>query len=410
MDSSLLAIVQCIHRTQSITRRALCEQTGLSAGRVTTLVGELVSRGLVREILTQEGGPGRPAARLMLNPELGRVVGLDIGGQHSRAVLTDLGGQVLAQLVQPTQAVPDPSVILHDLAHLVESVCQSAGVSVSVLGGLGVGVRGIVDTRRGLVLGWPSAPGWWPGWIGLDVPAGLSQQLGIGPVVLDDAVRAMALCAHRFGPARNHANFLYVFLGSGIGAGVFVDGRPYFGSQGIAGELGHVPLSEDGPWCSCGNRGCLEVMASTSAVLRRVRERLAEPQLMSALREAFAQDQLTLDALIDAAHAGDKLAFQVLDETGSYVGKVIALALNLLGPDLVVLGGPLAQAGNILLEAVQRQVRLHALQHISRHLSIACDDQGELAGARGAALLAIERLLSSPEHLERLLGVATTVR
>ena len=409
MESYMIAVLQHIHRAQRVTRRALCEQTGLSLGRVNALVSQLLRRGLLREAGVQEGVPGRPAALLSLNSDAGRVVGLDIGGHQSRAVLSDLSGRILTTLVRPTEAVPDPTVILDNLARLVEAVCQRAGIQAATLSALGVGVRAIVNTQTGVVQGWPSAPAWSPGWTGLDVPASLGHRLGVSPVVLDDAVRAMAMTAHRFGPARSYRNFLYVFLGTAIGAGVFVDGRPYLGSQGIAGELGHISISEDGPWCSCGNRGCLEVMASTSAVMRRVRERLTESQLMSALREPYARDELTLAALIEAACAGDKLAFQILDETGSYVGKVIALALNLLGPELVVLGGPLAQDGGIILAAVQRQVRLFALQHISRHLTIVCDDQGELAGARGAALLAIERLLSSPEHLARLLSMVQAV-
>jgi predicted NBD/HSP70 family sugar kinase len=239
------------------------------------------------------------------------------------------------------------------------------------------------------------------------VPAELGSRLGGGLIVVDDSVRAMGIAAQRCGPAQGSANFLYVFLGSGIGSGVFVDGRPYRGCSGVAGELGHVTIDDDGPWCSCGSRGCLEALASTSAVLRRVQERLAESRLMSTLRGPYEKGGLTLAALIEAARAGDKLAFQILDETGTYVGKVLAIALNLLGPELVVLGGPLAQDGGIILEAVQRQVRLRALQHISSQTRIICDDQGELAGARGAALLALDALFSSPERLMRLRPVGS---
>jgi predicted NBD/HSP70 family sugar kinase len=117
--------------------------------------------------------------------------------------------------------------------------------------------------------------------------------------------------------------------------------------------------------------------------------------MVSALREPFERDQLTLDVLIRAAGAGDKIAFQILDQAGSYVGRVIAIALNLLGPRLVVLGGPLTQQDGVILEAVRRQVRLRALQQIAGQTQIVADDQGDLAGARGAALLALDRLLDA---------------
>ncbi len=343
---------------------------------------------------------------LSVNPNAGRVVGLDIGGQHSRAVLSDLAGGVIASLIHPTQAVPDREVILSNIVRLIKAICQEGGVSPKEIAAFGVGVRGIVDPRTGIVLGWPNTPSWAAAWAGVDLPAELRARLGVDLIVVDDSVRAMGLVAQRFGSARDSRNFLYVFLGSGIGSGVFVDGKPYRGGSGLAGELGHVTIADDGPWCSCGSRGCLETLASTWAVLRRVQERLAEPQLMSTLRAPYERGELTLAALIEAARAGDKLAFQILDETGTYVGKVLAIALNLLGPELVVLGGPLSQDGGIILEAVQRQVRLHALQHISSQTRIVCDDQGEMAGARGAALLALDALFASFEHLIRLANAA----
>ncbi|MCS7221985.1 MAG: ROK family protein [Anaerolineae bacterium] len=402
MKPLAISILYQIHQSQPVTRRMLGEQTGLSASRVNTLVSYLIDRRLIREEVRQDGTRGRPAVSLSINPNAGRVLGLDIGGQYSRAVLSDLAGGVIASLIYPTQAVPDREVILSNIIRVVEAICQEGGVSPKEIAALGVGVRGIVDSRTGIVLDWPNTPSWAAAWAGLDLSTVLRTRLGVDLIVVDDSVRAMGLAAQRFGSARGSKNFLYVFLGTGIGSGVFVDGKPYRGGSGLAGELGHVTIADDGPWCSCGSRGCLETLASTRAVLRRVQERLAEPQLISSLRASYERKELTLDALIEAARAGDKLAFQILDETGTYIGKVLAIALNLLGPELVVLGGPLAQDGGIILEAVQRQVRLHALQHISSQTRIIYDDQGELVGAHGAALLALDALFTSPEHLGKL--------
>jgi predicted NBD/HSP70 family sugar kinase len=246
-------------------------------------------------------------------------------------------------------------------------------------------------------------PAWVDGWKGLDLPGELNRRLDVELVWVDDTARAVAMAAQRFGAAQGKTDFLYLFLGNGIGSGIFVNGRLYTGSRGIAGEVGHITVDEQGPWCSCGNRGCLEVMASTSAVLRRAGERLAGTSLMSTLRQPYERNALTLAALIEAARARDKLAFQILDETGTYVGGVLATALNVLGLELVVLGGPLAQGDEIILDAVRRQVNLRALQHISKHVHIVCDDQGELAGAHGAALLALDGFFGSERHLLRLL-------
>ncbi len=410
MEPSVLSILYNIHQSQPVTRRMLSEQTGLGAGRINALVSHLLDRQLIREEVRQDGTRGRPALSLSINPDAGRVLGLDIGGQHSRAVLSDLAGGVITSLIHPTQAIPDREVILSNIVRLIEAICQEGDILPKEVVAFGIGVRGIVDSRTGIVLGWPNTPSWTAAWAGLDLPTELRARLGVDLIVVDDSVRAMGLVAQRFGPARNSRNFLYVFLGTGIGSGVFVDGKPYRGGSGLAGELGHVTIADDGPWCSCGSRGCLETLASTWAVLRRVQERLAESRLASMLRDPYEKGELTLAALIEAARAGDKLAFQILDETGAYVGKVLAIALNLLGPELVVLGGPLAQDGGIILEAVQRQVRLHALQHISSQTRIVCDDQGELAGAHGAALLALDTLFASSEHLSKLINAAIPSR
>ncbi len=404
METTALDILRSIYESQPVTRRVLCEQVGLSAGRVSSLVARLIARGIVCEQVYQNGTPGRPAAALSVSPDAGRVVGVDIGGRHSRAVLVDLGGRVRASITRCTRVVSDRAAIMDDIAGLVQAICAEGGKRAEGLLALGVGIQGIVDTRTGVVLGWPNTPAWAAAWTDLDLPRELAARLGGGLLVVDDSVRAMGVTASRFGPARKSEYFLYAFLGAGIGSGLFVDGRPYRGSSGLAGEIGHVTVEEGGLLCSCGNRGCLEMLASTAAVLRRVEERLAEARVVSTLRDAQERGDLTLDALIEAARGGDKLAFQILDETGTYVGRVIAIALNLLGPDLVVLGGPLAQDGGIILEAVQRQVRLRALEHISRQTRIVYDDQGELAGARGAALLALDAFFRSEKHLSVLLA------
>jgi len=210
----------------------------------------------------------------------------------------------------------------------------------------------------------------------------------------------MGLNAHRFGPAREKKSFLYLNVGSGIGAVLFVDGRAYCGATGVSGELGHVTVDAQGSWCSCGNRGCLETVAAVPAVLRRVRERLAESHIDSTLRAPLESGMLTVGVLIEAAATGDKIAYQILDETGGYIGSVLAIALNLLGPDLVIFAGPFAAPHSIVVEAMRRQVRLRALKHISKQTSIVCDDQSELGAARGAALLALDSLITSDAYAD----------
>jgi predicted NBD/HSP70 family sugar kinase len=405
----VISLLRQIYVLQPTTRRALAEHMGLRPARANMLISQLLGLELAIEETAHRGTAGRPAACLSIHPDAGRLVGLDIGGTRSRAVVTDMAGRVLSSQVRATEAVADREVILGSIARLVDTVCRMSGTRAPDVVTLGVAVRGIVDTQTGVVHDWPSVPAWTDAWRGLDVPRELGERLGIEPIFVDDTVRAMGFLAHRFGLARGSSNFLYVHLGTGVGSGVFVGGVAYSGNQGMAGELGHVTIDADGPWCSCGNRGCLEVMASTPAVLRRVRDRLAESHLVSVLRDPYERGDLTLDALIEAARSGDKLAYHILDETGVYVGRVLAIALNLLSPELVLLAGPLAHDGGIILDAVQRQVRLHALQHIWKQARILCDVPDDLLGARGAALVALNRLFNSRDDLMRFVAARNPV-
>ena len=402
MGSALLAVLRAIHQSPSTRRREIVERVGLGAPRVSALVSTLLAQGLLIEELDQGGAPGRPAGALRINAGAGRVIGLDVGGHTSRVVVADLAGEVLASLRRPTRAVPDGDVILGDLEALAREACAAAKIAPEQLWAMGLGLRGIVDSATGKVLGWPNTPIWSSAWSRLDLAGELRKRLDLEVIVIEDSVRAMAVNAHRSRSARGQANFLYVFLGSGIGASLFVDGRLYRGAIGLAGELGHVTVAEDGPWCSCGNRGCLEVMANTTAVLQRVERRLRESYVASELNASLERGELTLDALLAAGAAGDKIAYQILDETGNYVGRVLAVALNLFGPELVVIGGPFVRGDGILLEAMQRQVRLRALQYLSGRVRIMADDEGEYAGARGAALLALDALFDSGLPLERI--------
>ena len=403
MEPPTFSVLHSIYQSQPITRRTLCKETGLSLGSVNALVSRLLAHDLIFEEVHQHGTPGRPAASLSVNPDMAPVVGLDIGGESSRAILADTSGHVLASVVQPTRIVCDRTVILENIVRLVEMVCREGDAQAPNLAALGVGLRGIVDVHGGRALGWPNTPAWAEAWTDLDVTTEVSRRLGTGLVVLEDSVRAMGVAAHRRGVGQQDDNLLYVFLGKGIGSALLVDGQPYRGSTGLAGELGHISVVEDGEWCSCGNRGCLEVMASTTAVLQQVRQRLSESPMDSALRWPFEDNGLTLPALLEAARAGDKIAYQILDETGAFVGKVTAIALNMLGPGLVVLGGPLTEDGGIILGAVKRQARLHALRQISSRVQIVYDEYDEFAGAQGMVFLTLDALFASPAHVEGLL-------
>jgi glucokinase len=239
-----------------------------------------------------------------------------------------------------------------------------------------------------------------PGWQDLTLAADLATLLEM-PAVVDDSARAQAVAEQRIGKARGLQDFLYVNVGVGIGAALFMDGRPYRGPGGFGGELGHITVDEHGPRCGCGNLGCAEAMVGARAIVRRATEWLEShsfPSLLAPTRPgcgAIQAPELTVEMLADAAAKGDPLAFRVLNEAGEHLGVAVAAAINLLGSPLVVLGGGVVQSGEPFVGAVRRTVLLRALPPLARQVQIEASQLDSIAGAQGMAMSTIEVYLRS---------------
>jgi glucokinase len=260
----------------------------------------------------------------------------------------------------------------------------------------GLAISGLVDSGRGICLSCANIPGWQD----LPLAADLSALLGL-PTIVDDSARAQAVAEQRLGKARGLQDFLYVNVGVGIGAALFMDGRPYRGPGGFGGELGHITVDEHGPRCGCGNLGCAEAMVGARAIVRRATEWLESHTFPSLLAPgsrgsgAVGAPELTVELLADAAARGDSLAFRVLNEAGEHLGLAVAAAINLLGSPLVVLGGGVARSGDPFVSAVRRTVLLRALPPMAQQVRIEVSALDGIAGAQGVAMSAIESYLRS---------------
>jgi predicted NBD/HSP70 family sugar kinase len=208
----------------------------------------------------------------------------------------------------------------------------------------------------------------------MDVAGELRSRLGV-PVHLDNDANLGALAEVTLGAGQSARTAVYVQLSSGIGAGLIVDGRPYRGATGTAGEIGHVVVDEGGALCRCGNRGCLETVAATGA-------------LVDLLRRSHG-DNLTVEAMIEAARAGDAGCRRVIDDAGRALGQVVATLLNVLNPEMVIVGGDLAAAGDLLLDGIRESVARAALPETSRGAQLVAGVLGERAQVLGALALVV---------------------
>ncbi len=345
------AILLNLLRTHSPQSRAdLAVATGLNKTTVSSLVTDLISAGLAREIGQATSDGGRPAVLLELNPNAGYIIGAELGVWFIKIALTDFRATVLWRqevLLRPGQT---PDSALDQLIDLVREAVEIAEQSGHKIFGFGLGLHGLVDVRSGVLLFGPNF-----GWRDVPIRRRLEEAFPF-PIFVDNDAKASAIGEHYFGVARQVDNFVYIIANIGLGVGIWLGGQIYRGATGIAGEVGHTTIIPDGLLCRCGNRGCWETLVSQQAVVDRLQAAVAAggPTCLPVSDGKLVD--VSMSMIVEAANAGDALVLRALDETGSYLGIGIANLINTFNPSLVVFGGALSQAADFLLPAIRRVV------------------------------------------------------
>jgi len=390
-QASGVALFELLRKRPVTTRTELVRLSGLSKATVSEAISALMAQGFLHEAGKRQPGRGRSQVVLEFAPRTRLVLGAQFTEHGCHAVLADMRAGPVAYAERPLTG-SDPAQFVDDLVACVDELRLHANAPII---GLGVGVPGLVDTTgREVVVSVPHS------WQHVPICDLLEERLGL-PVVATNRAKAAALGEYWQGtyvgpdaaPA-SRDNLAYIFVGSGIVAGFVIGGALYLGSGGAAGELGHVTVLPDGPVCGCGNRGCLHMLASESAILRTVRTRLrAQPG--AALRGSLPMHSLgmiSLPLLIDASNQGDDLVLETVREAASWLGIAIANVVNLMNPSLVVIGGPVAEFGAPFIEQVRTEVRQRALWDALHGVAIVPSALGDNAGTVGAAALYLDHM------------------
>jgi predicted NBD/HSP70 family sugar kinase len=383
-----LRIVDFLRINGTASRAELARRTGLSRSTVSTLVSDLQRRGIVVEQPGQfagEGQPGRPAALLQLDPAAGAAIGVDFDHDRVRVAVSDLSRIVLAEASTRFDVDHDAVGALDLAADLVEQLLDDVDIGRDRVLGTGMALAGPIDHERGALHNSTVLPGW----AEVDAGAELGRRVGT-TVYVDNDANLGALAEVTLGAGRRARFAAYVQVGSGVGAGIVVDGSPYRGARGTAGEIGHVVVDPQGPLCRCGNRGCLETVASTGA--------------LQALVSASRGHELTVQEMIAEALNGDAGCRRAITDAGRVVGSVVAGLVNLFSPEMVVVGGDLGEAGELLLEPLREAVMRDALPEAAAGLEIVAGELGERANLLGA--LALVLMQSEHEVAARVAGGA----
>jgi predicted NBD/HSP70 family sugar kinase len=375
-----------IRQRQRTSHTEIVNATGLSKATVSSIIAEMVAAGLVREVGSESVSVGRPRVLLQLVPDAYLLLGAELADDVCRVILTDLYTRPLVKVTRPVG-----DLAFAPMVRLFEECVReaTAGVDWARILGLGVAVPAQVHPPSGRVIFSVHLVGW------RDVPLGpeLAGRFG-WPTAIVGRGHAAAWGEAGCGAGRGAANLLYVRVGGGIGAGLVLNRQLYLGSNFLAADIGHFIVQAEGEVCGCGNRGCLETVASTRAFLRLVRRRLREM--------AGEPEQLTLEQAIAAAQRGDPLMLQALNEVGRWLGQALASTVNLLNLDMIIVGGPLAQAGEMLLQPLCEELTQRSLPVHLNHMKVVLSELREDAPAIGAASLILNELTAPADLLTPL--------
>jgi predicted NBD/HSP70 family sugar kinase len=385
-ELDLAGFVELIYSEGEISRTGLAEKTGLAPSYISTIVRHLQEGNLLLEGSRVPSGRGRRRVKLHLNPDLAHLVGVEMGRMNSRIIVSDFLGRILSFKKFPSEVSRGQDPVLSSLHQEIRE-CLNRDEKIRAIG---VSHSGVIDRRSGTVIFWPKVERW------RDVPLEkMVREEHRMATVVEDSARTAAIGEQRFGCGRGKRNFVYVDAGVGIGAAIFVDGQLYFGGNGLAGELGHTTIDEDGELCSCGNRGCLEVYASGAAVVARVRDGLKQgvASSLSDLRNSdFAG--LSLEQIARAAASEDRLCASMLEEAGTHLGTALASMVNLLNPERIILGGALPRVTRaLLIDPLMRALKSRAFHGSVSQLDVVVSELGEEAAAVGACLLAATKII-----------------
>lgn len=390
---SEVGILRLIHEKNKISRIDLAKRTGSSAASITAIAHRLIDKRLIVESGQGSTHFGRKPVLLSVRNDAGYIVGVDLGSFFIRVVVADINGNIVYKLQTETELAQGRERVLAKTFKLIERAFKESRVPRSVIKGIGIGHSGVIDIKRGIVLSLPRA-GQMLEWKNVPLRSILEERFDL-PCSLEDTVRTRAIAEKHFGLGAQLSDFIYIDVGMGIGAAIFIDDEIYRGPGGNAGEFGHMTVDERGPLCSCGNNGCVEALASCAAIIQTARlaiERGVDTKIRD-LAQGNPQ-KISIEIIAKAAMENDSLAFRILRDAVSHIAVALADVVNLLNPSVIIFGGALFQsAPQLLLDELKRPMKQRALEKSANEVELKVSNLGSEAGALGAARLISETAL-----------------
>ena len=389
VDQAEAEVLRAIRRKGSISRTEISNITGWSKAKTSQEIRNLVRKGYLLEIGEGESQGGRRPQIIRINDQLGYIVGIDIGATSLEIAIADVAGKISHRRAEAADVRMKPEVLLDRCIEIIKDMINAMSSSTDRILGIGVGVPGPVNFARGVLV----APPLMPDWENFLIRDYFKQAFPSSFVVVDNDVNIMALGEQRAGDGASIDHFIYVKIGTGIGAGIVSNGKIHRGSDGCAGDIGHICVNKQGPLCTCGNTGCLEAMAAGPAIAAKALQAAqngTSPVLGRMLKSNGGF--LSPEDVNAACREGDQAALDIIRESGQMVGDVLASLVNFFNPSHIFIGGGISNFGNHLLVSIRRAILKRSLPLATTHLSIMFSRMGPEAGITGAVALALDYL------------------
>ncbi len=389
---NLSAIMNYVRIDAPISRSTLAKKTGLNKATITRLVGELIARNIVKEVGLESNGIGRPSMNLILNPDAGFMIGVEIGVDFINVLGTDFSPKEIFHVVDKTSvdlSVDEVLELMNKRINQAVEICKRE-VGGNFLG-LAIGVPGLVDYDEGKLLFAPNLK-----WQNVELKKRLSA-LYDAPIIIDNEANLAAFGEYFFGSAYQHPDVLYLSAGVGLGGGILHGSELLRGVNGMAGELGHITVLPDGELCGCGNKGCWETLVSLRALYRYIQEQFGIDKTSELWQKTGGNiNQLTVEMVITAAQRGDRIAIVALTKVGRYLGIGIASLINSLNPSIVVFGGIMSDAWKFLEPVVLAEIKNRALFWNRENTEIVLAKHGIDACVMGGVATIYQATISQP--------------
>lgn len=387
-------ILNTIRTMDSISQAEIVRNSRLGSTTVSEIINELKKDNLIKEIGPGESPLGRKPRLLRFNPKAGHVLGVDVDVDKIRVSALDLSGDIEDEIILASESEDGEEKVLATIEQGVKDILGKIRLSTSQIFGLGICFEGEIDSHGSVIF---SANF---GWRNIPLKTIIEERCNI-PTFVEDNMRARSLGEYWFGAGQNISNLVCLYVGTGVGAGIIIDGKPYRGMHSRAGEIGHTSVASDGPKCKCGKRGCLEIFTSNPSIISRVEKAITEGR-ETLISNIIQRDHkgLTLDAIFDAVREGDRLAKEILEQTGYYLGLGVSNIVNSFDPEMVILSGDIIdKSRGLLLDIIRETAKVETLDGARRTMQIEEGILKENAGVVGAATLVYQDMFRLPLHV-----------